>query len=196
MAAIQDLANITGGILAGGEGRRLAGADKGLVAWRGKPLVRHVLEALKGQTRAQCISANRNIDVYACFGVPVVRDGDGEGPLAGLAALLGETETEWLLCVPCDAPLLPADLAATLLARAQAAQALASFLHDGERAHPTFCLVHRSLTVSAHQGAAQGLGLGDWLNARGAVPLPSMAPINLNTAEDFAALDAVAGTRP
>lgn len=193
MAAIQTLSphtQITGGILAGGEGRRLAGADKGLLRWRGQTLVQHVLAALKPQTTTQRISANRNLDVYACFGAPVVRDGDGSGPLAGLAALLAATETDWLLCVPCDAPLLPTNLAARLLEKAIAAHALASFLHDGERAHPTFCLVHRSLTASAHEAAAQSLGLGAWLNGRGAVPLAAMAPLNLNTAEDFAALDA------
>lgn len=192
MAAIQTLSAAsvtTGGILAGGEGRRLAGADKGLVRWRGQALVQHVLAALKPQTTAQCISANRNLDVYACFGVPVVRDGDGSGPLAGLAALLAATETDWLLCVPCDAPLLPEDLAAKLLDSALTAHALASLLHDGERAHPTFCLVHRSLTASAHEAAARSRGLGEWLDAQGAVPLAAMAPINLNTAEDFAALD-------
>ena len=194
MAAIQTLSinpQITGGILAGGEGRRLSGADKGLMRWRGRPLVQHVLTALKPQTATQVISANRNLDVYACFGAPVVPDGDGSGPLAGLAALLAATETNWLLCVPCDAPLLPADIARRLLAMAEAAPALASFLHDGERAHPTFCLVHRTLAASAHVGAAQSLGLGEWLKAQGAVPLLAMAPPNLNTAEDFAALDAM-----
>ena len=194
MAAIQTLSinpQITGGILAGGEGRRLSGADKGLMRWRGRPLVQHVLTALKPQTATQVISANRNLDVYACFGAPVVRDGDGSGPLAGLAALLAATETDWLLCVPCDAPLLAADLAARLLTKAEAAPSLASYLHDGERAHPTFCLVNRTLAVSAHAGAAQNQGLGAWLSAQGAVPLLAMAPTNLNTAEDFAALDAM-----
>lgn len=180
---------MTGGILAGGEGRRLAGADKGLVRWRGQPLVQHVLAALKPQTTTQLISANRNFDVYACFGAPVVRDGDGSGPLAGLAALLAATETDWLLCVPCDAPLLPADLVVQLLDRVTSAHALASFLHDGARAHPTFCLVHRSLTASAHEAAAQSLGLGAWLNARGAVPLAAVAPFNLNTFAELAALE-------
>lgn len=192
MAAIQTLSAatlITGGILAGGEGRRLAGADKGLVRWRGQSLVQHVLAALKPQTATQLISANRNLDVYACFGVPVLRDGDGSGPLAGLAALLAASETDWLLCVPCDAPLLPADLASSLLEKAIAAHALASFLHDGERAHPTFCLVHHSLTASAHEAAAQSQGLSAWLNARGAVPLAASAPMNLNTFEELAALD-------
>ena len=199
MAAIQVLsANplLSAGVLAGGEGRRLAGADKGLVLWRGQPLVRHVLTALKAQSAEQLISANRNLDVYACFGVPVVRDGVGGGPLAGLAALMAEAQHDWLLCVPCDAPLLPPDLAASLLAAARNADAPASYLHDGERAHPTFCLVHRRLTVAAHRAAAASTGLGDWLHQQGAVPLHGMPPANLNTAEDFAALDRALAAAP
>lgn len=168
----------------------MAGADKGLVRWRGVPLVQHVLAALRPQSAEQLISANRNLDVYACFGVPVVRDGDGSGPLAGLAALLAAAQHGWLLCVPCDAPLLPTDLAARLLATAQAANASASYLHDGVRAHPTFCLVHTTLAASAGTAAARSMGLSDWLAQQGAVTLRAMAPLNLNTAEDFAALDA------
>lgn len=182
---------IAAGVLAGGEGRRLAGADKGLLRWRGLPLVQHVLTALRPQSAAQLISANRNLDVYAGFGVPVVRDGEGHGPLAGLAALLAAAPHDWLLCVPCDAPLLPADLAARLLATAQASHASASYLHDGERAHPTFCLVRTTLAASAGTAAARSTGLGDWLAQQGAATLRAMAPPNLNTAEDFAALDAL-----
>lgn len=182
---------ISAGVLAGGEGRRLAGADKGLVRWRGVPLVQHVLNALKPQSAEQLISANRNLDVYACFGAPVVRDGDSSGPLAGLAVLLAAAQYEWLLCVPCDAPLLPADLAARLLATAQQHNAAASYLHDGERAHPTFCLVRTALAASASTAAGRSMGLSDWLVQQGAATLHAMAPLNLNTAEDFAALDAL-----
>lgn len=176
-------------MLAGGEGLRLGGADKGLLLWRGQPLVQHVLAALRPQSVEQLISANRNIETYAGFGVKVVRDHAGHGPLAGLAALLAAAQEQWLLCVPCDAPLLPPDLGQRLLAAATAAGAKASVLHDGKYPHPTFCLVQTSLAASAQAAALQSLGLATWLGQQGAVPLRAMAPPNLNTAEDFAALD-------
>lgn len=177
-------------MLAGGEGLRLGGADKGLLHWRGQPLVQHVLAALRPQSAEQLISANRNLETYAGFGLRVVPDQAGHGPLAGLAALLAAAQQEWLLCVPCDAPLLPPDLGPRLLATAAAAGAKASVLHDGQYPHPTFCLVHTTLAASAQTAALHGMGLAAWLAQQGAVPLLAMAPPNLNTAEDFAALDA------
>lgn len=195
-SALRMVTPLSAGILAGGQGQRLGGADKGLLPWRGLPLVQHVLNALLPQSSEQLISANRNLDVYRRFGVPVLRDTAGEGPLAGLATLLAAARHEWLLCVPCDSPLLPPDLGARLLAAAQAAGADASYLHDGARAHPSFCVVHRTLAGAAQAAALQGKGLNAWLVQQAAVSCRAMPPLNLNTAEDFAALDALAGLSP
>lgn len=179
---------LTAGVLAGGEGLRLGGADKGLLLWRGLPLVQQVLMALVSQSAEQLISANRNLETYAALGVRVLPDVAGHGPLAGLATLRMAASHDWLLCVPCDAPLLPVNLGAQLLHTALSAGASASYLHDGARAHPTFCLVHRSLAASACEAARQSTGLGAWLLQQGAVPCTASAPVNLNTAHDFAAL--------
>ena len=179
---------LSAGILAGGEGRRMGGADKGLVLYRGLPLVRHVLAALADQCGECIVSANRNLDVYEAFGVRVVRDVAGSGPLAGLAALLAAARHDWLLCVPCDAPLLPTRLGERLWQAAEAAGAEAALLHDGARDHPTFCLVRSRLAGAAETAASDGTGLGDWLLAQGAVRLHAPAPVNLNCADDFAKL--------
>ncbi|MEQ4583771.1 MAG: NTP transferase domain-containing protein, partial [Pantoea agglomerans] len=40
---------LTGIILAGGQGRRMGGQDKGLVQLDGRPLYQHVLERLRPQ---------------------------------------------------------------------------------------------------------------------------------------------------
>lgn len=178
---------ITGGVLAGGAGQRMGGADKGLLSWRGAPLVRHVLDALRPQCSALLINANRNLDAYARFGVPVLSDSEGEGPLAGLAALLGGAQTPWLLCVPCDAPLLPADLGAQLLRGALHADRPACLLSDPQGLHPTFCVVRTALASAALEGARNASGLGAWLLSQGAVLLPAMAPLNINTAQELSA---------
>ncbi|TAL58216.1 MAG: molybdenum cofactor guanylyltransferase MobA [Legionella sp.] len=187
MAAVPAL---SAGILAGGEGRRMGGADKGLVLYRGLPLVRHVLGALADQAAECIVSANRNVDVYEAFGVRVVRDVAGRGPLAGLAALLAAARYDWLLCVPCDAPRLPPRLGEQLWRAAEAAGAEAALLYDGLRDHPTFCLVRCRLAADAETAALAGTGLGDWLQRHGAVRWSGPAPVNLNSADDFAQLDA------
>ena len=65
----------------------MGGVDKGLVAFEDMPLVEHVIGILKPQCRTLVVSANRNEDVYAKYGYPVVTDGDKNfsGPLAGIA---------------------------------------------------------------------------------------------------------------
>jgi len=177
------------GVLAGGEDQRMGGADKGLLLLHGQPLVRHVLNALAPQSAEQIISANRNLAHYARLCPRVVCDTAGQGPLAGLAALLAAARYPWLLCVPCDAPQLPVDLASRLLQAALAAKAPASFLHDGHRAHPTFCLVRTTLAASAQLAAASRTGLHTWLTEQGAALVHTAPPMNLNTAEEFAAVE-------
>ena len=49
-------------ILAGGEGKRAGGSDKGLLLYKEKPLIEHVINTIKFQVDDIVISANRNID--------------------------------------------------------------------------------------------------------------------------------------
>ena len=114
-------ATITGLILAGGRARRMGGQDKGLIPLAGRPLIAWVIAALQPQVGRILISANRNQADYAALGFPVIEDEAGgaelagfQGPLAGIAAAMTLAETPWLLTLPCDAPLPPADLASRL----------------------------------------------------------------------------------
>ena len=103
-------------ILAGGEGRRVDGRDKGLIDFKGKPLVQHVIDAVKPQADEIIISANRNIKMYGEYGYKIVTDTceDFQGPLAGIAAALPFCKNDWTLIVPCDMPFLPTNLIETL----------------------------------------------------------------------------------
>lgn len=188
----QTLPPLSAGVLAGGAGLRLGGADKGLALLAGRPLITWVLDALQTQAIERLISANRNPAQYAAYGLPVLADRGGAGPLAGLAALLAAATQDWLLCVPCDAPALPADLGARLYRAAQAAGAPAAYLHDGQGPQPTFCLVRRELAGAALEAARQQRGLVDWLDSQGAARLLAPAPANLNTEAEFRAWEAAA----
>ena len=145
-------ASITGLILAGGRGSRMGSIDKGLQAFRGKPMVAHVMRTLAPQVDAVAINANQNLDAYAAFGAPVWPDDltGFEGPLAGLETGLRRCSTELLVSAPCDSPFLPADLVArlhTAMLAAQADLALAEteeMSDDGAlrvQPHPVFALV-------------------------------------------------------
>lgn len=119
-------------ILAGGEGRRMGYRNKGLQHFRGRPLVQHVADTLRPQVDYLAISANQDLADYAALGLPVFPDVDWPlnvgGPLAGIISAFPQfpDDLDAMLVVPCDCPLLPADLAPRL------AQAL--FTADGPRA--------------------------------------------------------------
>jgi molybdopterin-guanine dinucleotide biosynthesis protein A len=140
------VSEIVGLVLAGGQARRMGGVDKGLQAWRGQPLALHVLQALRPQVDRLLISANRHLDSYATFGVPVLPDAADlafAGPLAGmLAGLEALADDDWLLTAPCDSPHPPADLAARLR---QAAGLHGLAYAQAAREHPTHALLHARL---------------------------------------------------
>lgn len=131
-------------ILAGGQGRRMGGADKGLIDYQGRPLIEWVLAALAPQVDEIVISANRNLERYAAYGRRVLPDTlpDYPGPLAGVLAALQAVTADWLLVVPCDTPHLPADLALRLLGAAQLESVPLAVAEDAARVHHSCFLVH------------------------------------------------------
>lgn len=130
--------HITGLVLAGGAGQRMGGQDKGLLDWRGRPLITHALEKFTPQVGSVLISCNRNIEQYAALGFPLVTDlrPDFQGPLAGLEAAIPMIQTEFLAICPCDTPGLPVDMIERLLQALEAErnrEAQISYVYDGER---------------------------------------------------------------
>ncbi|MHC8440932.1 MAG: molybdenum cofactor guanylyltransferase MobA [Candidatus Eutrophobiaceae bacterium] len=151
-------AQITAVVLAGGKGRRLSGADKGLVKLAGRPLIDYILDALKPQCAAYLINANRNLATYAEWGYPVVPDAmqGFEGPLAGMATAMQKATTPLLLCVPCDSPFLCPDLAVRLHECLESAGKHIAVAHDGKRLQPVFCLLRRCLLPQLQAWLAAG----------------------------------------
>ncbi|NKF23449.1 molybdenum cofactor guanylyltransferase MobA [Solimonas marina] len=154
-------------VLAGGRATRMGGADKGLLPLRGRPLVQHVLDALRPQV-AQCwISANRHLDRYAAFAETVADSWpDYRGPLAGIAAAADRCRQDWLLAAPCDTPGLPADVVAQLqFALRDGATTAAYAVIDDNPLYP-FCLLHRSRFADLRLALERGqYAVGRWLAA-------------------------------
>lgn len=138
---------VSGLILAGGQGRRMGGVDKGLELLHGRPLVAWVLERLAPQVDEILISANQNIERYQRFGHPVLPDevGGFAGPLAGLERGLAHARNELLVTAPCDSPFLPGELVARLHSALEQAGADLAVARTGDQPHPVFCLCRRSL---------------------------------------------------
>ena len=137
--------DITALILAGGKGRRMGGKNKGLLPFGDGLLVEQVLVRILPQVGAVMISANRNQEIYARLGYPVVADPlEGfQGPLAGFLAGLENMRTDYLLSVPCDGPFIVDDLAVRLARGLTEADADIAVAHDGDRLQPVYALLHR-----------------------------------------------------
>lgn len=177
-------------VLAGGQGSRMNGADKGLMLIDGKPAVLHLQERLSSPS--MLVSANRHGDRYLALGVQALADlREGFcGPLAGLEALLQQCRSNRAVVVPCDMPLLPTTLAQDLLGQLENKSDIV-VAHDGERLQP-LCMAlspaswREDLSLYLDQG---GRSVHGWLQDK---PLKVCrfdsvrAFRNLNTAEDLA----------
>lgn len=141
---------ITAVILAGGRGRRMGGKDKGLVEVNNLPLIEHVLSAVSPQVGKLVINANRNIEEYRRYGYPVISDtlADYQGPLAGFASIMAVAESNYIVTIPCDSPLLPADLVQRLIQALDREDAELAVAHDGQRLQPVFALIQVKLLPS------------------------------------------------
>lgn len=213
-------ADLTGLVLAGGQGSRMGGVDKGLQLLHNQPLALHAAQRLAPQVGALLISANRHHSHYAAWGYPVLADDvawpDFAGPLAGFATGLAHCTTPWLLTVPCDSPLFPLDLAQRMLACAtqHGASLVLAAAPDAQgvlRPQPTFALLQRALLPSLQTFLDQGgRKIGAWAAQHNrllcAFDQPgdaSQAFCNLNTLEELQQLeqlpawhDATSGVSP
>ncbi|AGJ88380.1 molybdenum cofactor guanylyltransferase [Raoultella ornithinolytica] len=181
---------ITGVILAGGRATRMGGADKGLQLLDGKPLWRHVADALSPQVTHLVISANRNLERWYESGYPVYSDSlsDFPGPLAGMLSVMQQTQSEWFLFCPCDTPFIPSFLAERFIQQKQTAPVV--WVYDGERDHPAITLMHRCLMpdLAAYLAAGERRVMAFMRNSGGhRVDFSDVRPafINVNTLDDL-----------
>jgi len=139
---------VSGVVLAGGQGRRMGGVDKGLQPLRGKPMAQWALERLAPQVDEILINCNQNLDAYARFGYRLVPDeiGGFAGPLAGLHASLKAAAHPLVVTVPCDSPFLPSDLVSRLQEHLREKDLAVA--KTGDQPHPVFSLVRRDVLAN------------------------------------------------
>lgn len=189
---------ITGVILAGGLGRRMNNQDKGLINYKGRPMVSYAIAALTTVADQAIINANRNQEQYRQFGLPVVTDQTGtfDGPLAGVLTAMIHAETDILVVMPCDSPLIKAEHLQKLLATRAESDADVAVAFDGERLHPVFLAIKTSLKISLQDYLASGQRKADrWLEQQKMVKADfSNEPeifANINTLTELSELEAL-----
>jgi molybdenum cofactor guanylyltransferase len=180
---------VTAIVLAGGRGLRMGGQDKGLLSYKGKTLIDHVIDRLSPQVEELFISANRNLEDYAQRGFPVLTDTlpDYSGPLAGVLVGLEKARFEWLVVSPCDTPLLPLDLVDRLCrARGKSRAVVAK---DPLQTHYTTLMLHKdrlaALNAYLERGGRSVKGFLEAIGATTAEFVDGIAFRNFNRETEF-----------
>lgn len=190
---------VTGLVLAGGQGSRMHGRDKGLVEFQGQPLAQRAMERLRPQVSQLLVSANRNQAHYEALGVRVLGDSlDGfQGPLAGMLVGLEHCETEWLQVVPCDVPFFPLDLVERLMNAAEREGCLAAYplspSEDGRQQRQPVFLCVKTTAVSGLRDylGSGGRKIDEWVRSIGVAQVSfdsKNAFANANTLDELEAL--------
>ena len=189
-------ADITGIVLAGGRARRMGGVDKGLIEFRGRPLVAYALEVLQPLAEHVLINANRNAERYAAFGHPVIPDRTEsfDGPLAGLLAGLQTAQTPYALTLPVDTPLMTASVLQRLIFTLAQQEAEVCVPFDGVRVQPVVMMACCSIRADLEGYLLEGGRKVDgWLGRRRVAIADCSdqagAFANVNTQADLALLE-------
>ena len=127
------------------------GREKGLVDFKGKPLIQYGIDLLSSFTDRIIISSG-NPD-YLSFGYEIIPDEvSGQGPAAGLAAALERSATPWNIVLACDLPFLETEFIEELLNAAQNCKAVVP-VHHGNM-EPLAALYHKDLGMLFREAIA------------------------------------------
>lgn len=193
--AMRDIAGV---VLAGGRGSRLGGVDKGLLSLHGRPLIEHVIDTLRPQVGDLLISANRNRDIYASYGYPVIADvmGDYDGPLAGMLSAMRHAVTPYIVTVPCDVPAPPANLVERLAGAMTTMHREICIASCAGQVQPVFALMRCALADRLQDYLVAGeRGVENWMRQQhtAIADFPDCAAfVNINTEDDLRRLETAA----
>ena len=155
-------------------------------------MISHVVERIAPQSISVVINANGAPDEYRALNFPIVEDSiSGHlGPLAGVLTVLESFEDELVMILPCDTPLIPADLVERMHAKLlQTDSDLCTVEADGSM-HPIFMLLKRTLAPSIREFLEAGeRRVGFWLKQQNYCIADfsdqAEAFSNINTPEEF-----------
>jgi molybdopterin-guanine dinucleotide biosynthesis protein A len=199
-----ELLPVHGFVLAGGKSTRM-GEDKALKLFRGMPMIGLAVEKLRGFCTEVGIAGNR--DDLGGYAVVIHEKRLEAGPGAGIEAGLMATTQPWVLFVPVDVPLVPAELLRRWVEGvigAEGADAGGSYLLAEGQAQPAFCLLRRGSLAAwsglldhgerrlvAMLGGSSGVGAVGVGAERFASDAERLALwfSNVNTPEDLAAAE-------
>ena len=198
--------DIVGVVLAGGLARRMGGGDKCLKRVGGKAILDHVIERLTPQVGPIVLNANGDPARFAAHRLPVAADvvPGFAGPLAGVLtgmewAAANAPVCGWIVTVAGDAPFVPADLVARLVAAVESQQAEMACVTSNGRDNPVTGLWPVRLAADLRRAVVEdGIHKVDTWTARYRLARADFAAepfdpfFNVNTPDDLAMAEALA----
>ncbi|MBC7783638.1 MAG: molybdenum cofactor guanylyltransferase [Burkholderiales bacterium] len=186
-------ASITLAVLAGGDGVRMGGAKSRLIV-NGVPVLSRILDRLQwpGPTLLVTAPSNQHPPGHERFDREATDAIDSGGPAQGLLTALTAAETDALILIPVDMPMLTRDQLLQL-ATSTAAGVLCHRVVNGEQLIEPFPSLYRQAVVPALQSllAQNRRSLRGLLNLPQCTSIdvtdwPTETWINLNTPDDLA----------
>lgn len=189
-------------IQAGGESQRM-GQDKGLVLFRGQPLVQRIAQRLAAVAAEVLVTTNRP-EAYRFLGLPLIEDLlPGTGALGGLYTALTAAHYGAVAVVACDMPFANAQLLAyqhSLLISSGADLVIPRWTDKLEPFHTVYqraaCLPH--ILAALQAGKRRVDAWFEQVNLRYLEPVESrpfdprgLAFWNVNTLEELAAAEEI-----
>lgn len=146
--------DLTLAILAGGRGRRLGGATKGLIVVDGEPVLARLMRLARLVERVLLVT--NDAAPYASFSLETVPDVIPErGAPGGVLTALEHAHTEWVFVVACDMPFVDRAAVELLCAQRTDDAEVVCFEVDG-RCEPMVALYRRSLAERWRAALADG----------------------------------------
>lgn len=139
-------------ILSGGKSLRM-GKDKGLMLFKGKPMISYAIMFFQNFTSNIIISTN-NIR-YQKFGYKLVSDNiPNLGPIGGFYSVMSKVESDFFFISACDMPYLSPEIAKKIISSINGFDiAVPVFNH---RTEPLFCLYSRKILPVIEQQIKKG----------------------------------------
>lgn len=190
--------NIAALILAGGQSSRM-GQDKALLSWEGQPFLLRVCQvaaALTSQVYILTPWCDRYQAVLADCYQSIRELNPGQGPLVAFAQGLTEIQSEWILLLACDLPLLQVDiLKKWMMQLNQVPDSILAVVPHQESGWEPLCGFYRQTALPPLQDfiEAGGRSFQKWLSQIPTLPLSVGQPelqmlANCNTPEEFVKL--------
>ena len=180
--------NITGVVLAGGESSRM-GEDKSLLVFKEQALIQYSLDALKPFCNDIFISTNKAI--HNKFSCKTISDFHSKiGPIAGIYSALKHSNTDFVMILPCDSPMVKPQFVQYLISEInEATKAIVP--QYGGHLEPLFAIYHKSIVGIIEEQIAKEdyklVHLLERINAKVIEVQERSCFVNINTPEDYKA---------